>query len=619
MSRHVYVGGKRYSVDPSQPTFIAKGGEAEVYRFGNRQALKVFHRIDPADPPDKQRAKRNALRLKGQKIREFPTGLPSEVLAPIDLATTRSGEVIGYTMPFLKGFSAFHKLSDRRFRDSAGLGQDATHQLLLRLYAVLTGVHAAGVVVGDLNDGNEMYRVKPSPDVRLIDVDSMQFGRYPCTVAAQRFLDPKLYGRELGRGQFFTTETDWYAFACLSLQSLLCVLPFGGMHKKLRTYLRRAEAGICVFNDAVRYPGGGFQKDVLPDDLLQHFTQVFEQGLRGVFPERVLQFRWTTCSQCSLEHARPRCPGCSAPGLVVEAIQYNKKCRATRVFTCPGFIREIKEEHGRLRVVYETTGAVRREDHTKVWDSKPPPHTRTAIAGDSTWIGSSNGVLLQIAKHALQSRATTGIMGNLPVFGATRRYLYTLEGGHLKRTDAQGRWRILGSIIPGSTWFKVGEGFGGFAFYKAGHKWFFYVFRDHLLPVQGIPSPQGKVREVDCVFSDQHALFLLSEDRQGVIVNSMWLVDAKGNVVGHAEGEADQVRMLSTISGKLVSSGKTPRIVCSTDEGLLQLVVNDAGGIEESKLFTDTRPFVRAGDRLLQAPTGIWVADRSTVRLLELG
>jgi hypothetical protein len=602
----------RFFADPDDKSaFLGAGGEAAVYRFGNNKALKLFHRnedLDPARTSDEKKTHKLALQLKERKVLAFPKNMPEGVLAPIDFVKDTTGKIVGYTMPLLGGMFPIYKLSDFKERTTLGVQHDHVVTFLRDLHSILVKLHALRVIVGDLNDGNEMCAVHPQPVIRVIDVDSMQFNGLPCVVAAPRFLDPRFYNKDVAG--LFNTDTDWYAFTALLFQSLLCVLPFGGVHKKHRGYLRRAENRISILHPDVKY-NGVIPPDRLPDDLVHHFIKVFEQDLRGVFPESLLQIQWTKCLKCGEEHARNVCPKCAAPGLVVEAIRYNKACKSTRVFETRGVIRHLRVQNGRIQIVYEENGNVYRQDGKKVWDSTPPPNTRFSVQGRSTWIGAGNGTLLQIEDETLKQRTSTDVSGTLPVFDSSSSAIYRIEGLYLYRNT-----QVLGSVLPGHTWVKAGESLG-IAVSQAANTWFHQIFfpsKIGLIPV-GIPQPQGKVRDVDAVFSDQHVLFSRAEERNGQIIHVMVLVDVHGQVVAQTEGDPDQVRMLRSVKGKCVFGGK---ILCPTSEGLL-LLKTDQGAIVEEKLFVDTAPFVNDGDSVfVSGPTAVWVANNKTVWLVEI-
>ncbi len=122
---------------------LGEGGEARVYRSGDR-AVKIFHAPSA---------------VKAQKLAAFPRHLPPEVVAPGEPARDRSGTVIGYAMPAVLGHEELARLSNRRWREGRGYLRTATKvsTLFSRLATVLSRLHGAGVVVGDLNDGNVLF------------------------------------------------------------------------------------------------------------------------------------------------------------------------------------------------------------------------------------------------------------------------------------------------------------------------------------------------------------------------------------------------------------------------------------------------------------------------------
>ena len=126
-------------------------------------------------------------------------------------------------------------------------------RIFASLAAALDALHALGIVVGDLNDGNVLV---VGDEIRFIDVDSMQFGRWPCPVAHERYLAPELYGVDLSAAPRFLPEHDWYAFLVLLFSALLYVHPFGGVHPKLPTLVRRVAAGVSLLSSLVKRPKG---------------------------------------------------------------------------------------------------------------------------------------------------------------------------------------------------------------------------------------------------------------------------------------------------------------------------------------------------------------------------
>lgn len=283
--------GRRVRLDDRD--LLGVGGEGRVFRVGPH-ALKVFFTMTDA---------------RRKKLAAFPTGLPEAVVGPVELCTDPRGNVIGYAMRVLERAIDIHRLGQRKWRDeSAHLTTNDVLATFRQLAAAVDALHARGIVVGDLNDGNVVL----TPDGRpwLIDADSMQFASFPCVVAHERFLDPRLYGVDLATTAALSRDSDFYALAVMLFTSLLFVHPFGGAHASYPTMLRRAEARHSVLRGDVKLPHSATRPDVLPDDALAWFTRVFDRDAREQLPAALLGARFTRCA-CGVEHARRVCPACT--------------------------------------------------------------------------------------------------------------------------------------------------------------------------------------------------------------------------------------------------------------------------------------------------------------------
>jgi hypothetical protein len=601
-----WIGGA--CVDLTDRDLLGVGGEARVYRWRDL-AVKLFHPVDPKlKRADKARAQ-SVLDAKIEKIRRFPQGLPKQVVAPLQLVNDDRGAAIGFTMQAVKGSEDVLRLGQRKWRE--GVVSNAAVTLLFRnLHTALQGVHAARVVVGDLNDSNVLFT---GEEPWLIDADSMQFDGHPCVVGHERFLDPRLYGLDLTKGCLFTRETDWYAYAVLLFSSLLYVHPYGGVHLSYPTPLRRAEARHSVLRPDVTYPKGAAPYRILPDEVLDWFEGVFDKDRRGVFPVRLLDLGWTAC-KCGLEHARAACPACAAarPLAVREAVRFHGKCRQVVLFQTPGRILAAAVQ-GKLRYLYEQDGVVRREDGSRVLEQELAPELRFALAGDSTWIG-LGPKLVRVHKERVEERASTQVLGRLPAFDANSLALYRLQDEWL----VDGAGLRIGKILEGQTWLRVGEQLG-FGLYRAGLLTFHFLFRvgrPGLVHVE-LPHIDGRLIDAAAAFDERHVLFTISVEKAGQRHNSMFLIGSDGKVLARASAQAHASRMLASIQGKAVWGG---RILASTDQGLLALSVDAASGsIHEGTFFTDTEPFVEAGAEILPGPQGsVYLVTTKQIAQLSL-
>jgi len=333
----VWLEGQRVSVAPSAQ--LGQGGEAEVYDLGDGRALKLFKPPGHGDfvgLPAQQQAAAARLAAMQHKLAAFPRGLPDRVVAPAALATSRKGgDVVGYAMAKVAG-EALARHGEVRWRRDRGVPANTVVAVLRDLAATMAAVHAAGVVIGDFNDLNVLV---DGDRAWLIDADSFQYGRWPCPMFSERFVDPRLCDAAAPAPVLVRPhdrDSDAFALAVMIFRCLLLVGPYGGVHQPADPARRIAPAarplrGVAVFDPDVVYPKAAIPWAVLPDELLAHFDAVFARGQRGAWPASLLaSLRWTRCSACGAEHARPTCPSCrtrtAAPAVAVRG-----RVRATRL------------------------------------------------------------------------------------------------------------------------------------------------------------------------------------------------------------------------------------------------------------------------------------------------
>ena len=131
----VFMNGRRVRLDDRD--LLGVGGEGRVFRAGN-QALKVFFSMTDA---------------RRKKLQAFPTGLPDAVVGPVELCTDQRGNVVGYAMRALERAVDIHRVGQRKWRDANMTASDVL-TTFRALSATVGALHARGIVVGDLNDGN---------------------------------------------------------------------------------------------------------------------------------------------------------------------------------------------------------------------------------------------------------------------------------------------------------------------------------------------------------------------------------------------------------------------------------------------------------------------------------
>jgi H/ACA ribonucleoprotein complex subunit 3 len=129
-----------------------------------------------------------------------------------------------------------------------------------------------------------------------------------------------------------------------------------------------------------------------------------------------------------------------------------------------------------------------------------------------------------------------------------------------------------------------------------------------------LPQYSGKIVDAECIFSDDYCLFSISRVESGQVINAFHLLKKDGTVIASTEALAESSRFTKNIRAKVLGGQK---IITATDDGLL-LVIPDNGRLVESKLFTDTEPFVNEGSEIYTNADGIYVISEKEILLLRL-
>ncbi len=604
----VSIGKER--VELADVDLLGVGGEARVFSWRGR-AVKVYHPV-PTGLTRKQRSLALARqRERESKIRDFPSGLPSELVCPRELVFDVKGKrIVGYVMDAVVGAEELRRLGQRKWREGAVSSEDVT-EIFRRIHDVLVRTHEQNVIIGDLNDANVLFS---SVNPWFIDTDSMQFGSYRCHVAHEKFLDPRLYGVDLAQTTAFTEETDWYAYTVMLFSSLLYVHPYGGVHPVYPTPLRRAEAAWSVLRPDVRYPRVAEPLDVLTDALLDWFAGVFDRGRRERFPRDLLDIHWSRC-RCGRAHARARCPVCAraARTVVPPPPRQRGECQYRSVLETRGRVL-FATVQGTLRYLFEEEGILYREDRSKVTDCALTSDVRLAIGGRATWIG-HQGRLVSIEGGAVTGRASCGTRLRETVFDASSAGCYRLDGEWLVDTDSGLR---MAQVLEGQTWLRCGEELG-FGFYRAGLVTVYFLFRPGKPGLRRVDLPplEGHLLEVSAIFDRSRVLFECAVESRGRVRSSLYVIDAAGQLRASVTGDPDSRPELALVGGKAMAGDC---VLCPTDDGLLSFRIDaGTGKLLEGHLYRETEPFLDAGASLLPGPGGsVYVVSTREIGQLTL-
>jgi len=634
----VYLDSKRVRIQPSSS--IGKGGEADVFDLGDGTVLKLFKAPDHPDyagQPVEQQAARERLEVHQTKLRLLPRDLPEGVVGPIRVATDRGGQrVLGYTMRFVQGAEVLLRYGEPSSR-RAGLSAAHAISALAGLHRTVEALHARGIVIGDFNDLNVLVR-----DGRafLVDADSMQFGGFLCRVYSERFLDPRLCDPSLTHpvpARAYEPSSDWYAFAVMLMQSLVCVGPHGGVYRPKDPAARIPQAArplgrITVFHPEVQYPRPAIPLSALPDDLLEELAQIFVHDRRGPFPRRLVdELCWTRCAACGAEHARAVCPACvlTAKAAVKETTVIRGRVTATRIFATSGAIVCASLSGGALRWLAHEGGRYLREDGADVLAGPLDPALAFALHGRATLVGRGPEAVA-LAPGRAPERLAVDVFQGRSVFAASARRRYWTHGGVLYRggvAASESASRVaarveqdtparVGEVLAGQTRFWVGDRFG-LGFYRAGTISVAFVFdaeRGGLVDTVKLPFLPGEIFDADCVMDEARAFVLLAARHRGRTVHQCVAVSAAGAVEAAAEAPAEDGSWLGTLRGKCAAGG----LLLSATEGGIRRVEARSGALVETRHFPDTEPFVDAGTRLFAGPGGLFAVGEDEIHTLRI-
>ncbi len=598
----VYLGGTQRKISPA--TAIGKGGEADVFRFDNQTALKLFKppsHPDYAGQPTAQQGALERLNVHQTKLPAFPGGLPARVIAPQQLVTDKSGGIIGYTMPLLSGTEPLKRYGERSFRDG-NISEAEVLELFQDLYATVEGLHAKQVVIGDFNDLNVLVHGKEG---YFIDADSMQFGPYLCKMFSVRFADPLLCG-DNGQGmemlQPHNSLSDWYAFAVLLMQSLLYVDPYGGVYRpadpsRRMPHPQRPLHRITVFHPEVQYPKPAIPYQQLPVVLQDYFRAVFEQDLREAFPQNLLDYAvWST------SYAAPP----PAPLAISNAVT------ATLVFETSGRLLDVAFYGSRLRWLYHENGAIKRESGLTIGKIPYDRLLRCRLQGNQTVLAKGNQLII-LGNGTTVDKQTVSQVGPLPLVAANQRHYYWMAGGQLLRDDRFGP-KAIGQVLDTQTLFWVGEQFG-LGLTRAGKLQYTFLFDAEYSGINDslvFRPVNGHLIDATCCFSTELVWLLLAYQESGQEYRRVIVYNRRGELLADETYPADEAHWSFGLRGNAAAHAF---LLASTDDGIVRIELQN-GKLVLTRQFTETAPLTSRDTRLLVGTDGLYAID--TRRIIHL-
>jgi len=301
---------------------LGRGGEGTVYELQNNSSLVLKKYNEPLTPTQVAKLA-YMVSIRSATIEAYAAW-------PTGLAMDDAGTVCGFVMKKLIGYVPLHMIFSpmdrkRMFPDK---GYNFLVHVARNLATAFHNLHEAGLVVGDVNEGNIL--ISAGGLVSFIDCDSFQIKErdsyYYCEVGVPRYTPPELLSERTFEHVVRTVNTDSFSLGVLLFQLLfLGRHPFAGKNKTAKdideeTAIRQHEFAYSLENKRKKLhpPNDSFAITNLPDGLVALFHQAFEQLQRPVPALWVkaldnLLGEMTTCDESRL-HTYPaqmqECPWC---------------------------------------------------------------------------------------------------------------------------------------------------------------------------------------------------------------------------------------------------------------------------------------------------------------------
>lgn len=622
MSTTVTVNGQLVRLPPNM--VIGKGGEADVYKLPRGKALKLFKRPDDPDyagQPAAQQGAHQRILAHQAKLPAFPSSLPPEVIAPVALAYDSANHIAGYTMPFMANMEALMSLGRRDYRETNNLDGNHVVTVFRTLAETVHRIHEAGVVIGDFSDLNIL--TAPDGRIALIDADSMQYGPYSCQTFTSRFVDPlRCAPDQLVLTRAHNTDSDWYAYFVMLLQSLLYTGPYGGVHRPATgprlQHDKRVLGRITVLSPEVVYPKPAIPLTVLPDDLLHYMERVFTHDVRGRFPQPLLDnLRWTTCATCGTLHARARCPQCQQPGTPKPVMTIHGNVTARMIFRTNGHILQTVFQDNTLRYLYQEKKGVFRENGRQVMQTADARQRRLRIQGSTTIAADPTALAIYDREgNETERHAIDAYRDRLPMVDTNSNTTVWVQNGQLVSAGRYGPVYI-GDILRNQTLVWAGEHFG-LGFYQAGAITRTFVFRPGIRGINDqvdIGPVVGQITDATCAFANELAWLFLAVSYNGALKHRCFVVNRHGNVLASAEAEqGDDSWLGRSIRGHMAVGTS---LFVATDDGIARIECAD-DTLTVTTTFAGTEPFVDSHTHLIPGRGGIHAVSSNTITLLQL-
>lgn len=244
-------------------SYISEGGEGSIYVY-NGLVYKIYHEGVEV--------------ISEAKVKELSIIENKNVLKPTAMVYDKNQLPTGFTMEYKSNTVPLPRLFTSSFRNRNSFTPEMAIKLIEKMTETIQHIHDKDIIMVDGNEFNYLIDGSTFIDPYFIDVDSYQTKSSPAKVIMPSIRDWRTKG--------FTKETDWFSFAIIACQILIGIHPFKGSHNnfKKNDMKTRIEKCVSIFNKDVRTPPSVRDFNLIPDELKQWFTELFEKGKRVLPP-----------------------------------------------------------------------------------------------------------------------------------------------------------------------------------------------------------------------------------------------------------------------------------------------------------------------------------------------
>ncbi len=265
------------SIAPDSMKWIAKGGEGRVYKIFENGSPKYVAKLY-LEP---NKVKDDGLLEKIKLLRVFNSPL---VISPKGFIRSNKDDdkIIGYWMMYSEG-DGVQKLITNKGRSRHNITDEDIILLVDRMRQVVKLMHAYRCLLIDANERNWRFiRTDNGLEPRLLDVDAVTTRHWNTKVVSPDIED--------FHSDFYSKDTDWFAWAVVTFRLFTGIHPYGGMlsgydEKSPSVLQDRMKANASIFKRGVAY-NKKMVRDFsrIPPHLLVWYRKVFDNGYREAPP-----------------------------------------------------------------------------------------------------------------------------------------------------------------------------------------------------------------------------------------------------------------------------------------------------------------------------------------------